>query len=237
VVAVSGRLRVLHTADVHLAAAGAEADRWRGFVAVLAAAARADLLVVAGDMFDHARVGDALLDAVAAALARTAVPVVVVPGNHDLAGPGSPLDRLRVRDTGGRLQVLLDPDGGTVEVPGLDVTVWGRAMVEHSPRNRPLAGHRPPDRGRWHLVLAHGHFQPGAADGRSSPITAAEIDALDCDYLALGHWHRRVAVGTGRVAAGYPGPPVPEHRRAAATADLIRISGQGGVAVSPVALA
>jgi DNA repair protein SbcD/Mre11 len=203
-----GELRILHTADVHLADDLDPAARLAGWHAFLGLAGRADMLLVAGDLLDHPRVPQDVLDEVVADLARVSVPVVLLPGNHDLSGPGSVTERLDARRAGPHVVCLDAPGGAIADVPGLDVTVWGRGMLDHSPANQPLAGHEPPARGRWHVVAAHGHLQPdGTDDGRSSPITGAEVAALQCDYLALGHWHRYHEVGGGNVTGGYPGPP------------------------------
>lgn len=234
---MSSGVTILHTADLHLGELGWSDVRWAGFAAVLDRAQRADALLITGDLFDHARVSDELLHAVGQAFGRLSCPVVVVPGNHDLAGPHSVLARMPV--AADDVQVILRPAGATVAVPGTQLTVWARGMTEHSPANRPLAGHRAPGDGRWHIVAAHGHVVDRCQKeslSRSSPIERDEIDQLQCDYVALGHWHRRTQIITARVRAGYSGSPTPESDRAAGSADLIRISGQGAVRVTPVLL-
>ncbi|HEY2285913.1 MAG TPA: metallophosphoesterase, partial [Streptosporangiaceae bacterium] len=119
----AGQLRILHTADVHLSEDLDPEARLVGWRAFLSQAGQADLLVVAGDLFDHARVPQSLLDQVVEDLAATPVPVVILPGNHDLAGPGSVQERFDVSRAGPHVISLDAPDGSTVEVPGLDVTV------------------------------------------------------------------------------------------------------------------
>ena len=81
-------------------------------------------------------------------------------------------------------------DGATVEVPGTDIVVWGRAMVEHEPSFRPLRGYPGRVADRWCVVAGHGLTMGDAINfGRSSPIFPEDIDALDADYVALGHVH------------------------------------------------
>jgi DNA repair exonuclease SbcCD nuclease subunit len=205
---MSSELRILHTSDVHLWDNAADDVRMRGWQAVLGLTTGADLLLVAGDLLDHARVSQGLLDRVLEDLSSVRIPVVLLPGNHDLSGPGSVQERLNATQAGPHIVSLDAPEGSCVQVPGLDVTVWGRGMTDHTPENRPLAGHAGPSGGRWHLVLAHGHLLSGEnPDLRSSPIDEAEVAALDADYLALGHWHRYHEVSSGTVAGGYSGPP------------------------------
>ena len=43
----------------------------------------ADLLLIVGDLFDHGRVTDGLVEFFTGQLGRLSVPVVVLPGNHD----------------------------------------------------------------------------------------------------------------------------------------------------------
>ena len=59
-----------------------------------------------------------------------------------------------------------------------------------------------PRTARWHIVLAHGHYEDdGAVPLRPSwLISNAEIEATQADYLALGHWNRAAQVGTGNGA-------------------------------------
>lgn len=207
---MSRELRILHTADVHLSD-DADADvRMQGWRAVLGLAASADLLLVAGDLVDHARVPQSLLERLLNDLSAVPIPVVLLPGNHDLSGKGSVHERLNATQAGPHVVSLDQSEGSCVQVPGLDVSVWGRGMTDHTPSNRPLAGHAAPSTGRWHVVLGHGHLQSDQNPGqRSSPIDLAEVAQLECDYLALGHWHRYHEVRSGRVVGCYAGPPSP----------------------------
>ena len=82
---------------------------------------------------------------------------------------------------------------------------------------------------RWHIVLAHGHYEEdGAVPLRPSwLISDAEIDATEADYLALGHWNRAAQVGTGKVPAYYSGSP-----DLAKTVNVVRLTGNGDVEVT-----
>ena len=58
-------------------------------------------------------------------------------------------------------------------------------------------------------------------------ISNAEIEATRADYLALGHWNRAAAVGTGTtVPAYYSGSP-----DLAKTVNVVRLRGNGTVEV------
>jgi DNA repair exonuclease SbcCD nuclease subunit len=217
-------IRVLHTADVHLGDAVDPQARMLGWKSVLRAASRADVLLVAGDLSDSPRVTPGLIHEVAATMADAEVPIVLLPGNHDLAGSGFVYERIAETRPGDHVVILDRPCGGWAQVPGLDLTVWGRGMTEHSPAHRPLAGHAAPALTRWHVAAAHGHLRdPADRVPRSSPMDAAEIAAVDCDYLALGHWHRFHAAWFGPVLAAYPGPPSPYRAGVRSWASLVTL--------------
>lgn len=197
-------LRVLHTADVHLDGDGHVFRR----IVDRAIADAVDLVLIAGDLFDNARVPDETVAFVRSELGRAGRPVVILPGNHDALHASSVYDRgdftAGLRD----VHVIRRLDGETVELPALDAQVWGRGMEEHEPAFRPLAGIPSRDDGRWCLAMGHGFFYPERqTPERSSPIFADEIRDAGCDYLALGHQHVQTDVSQGAVTAWYAGAP------------------------------
>jgi len=240
-------LRVLHTADVHLGSDGygtaeeqvAHRERHRRALSRVvdrALADRVDLVLIAGDLFDHNRVPDDEVAFAAAQLARLRQPVVLLPGNHDVLCTGAIYDRHDIGGGAENVHVIREPDGQLVDLPELDTIVWGRAMEEHSPAYRPLAHIPGRDRRRWCLALAHGFFyeQRGRAE-RSSPIFADEIRDTGWDYVALGHQHVQTDVSQGAVSAHYAGAPVIEWSGSEPGASVLHIdlSEQHGIRVEP----
>jgi len=149
-----------------------------------------DLLLITGDLFDHSRVGDPLLEWTAQRLDHADRPVVLMVGNHDSLNATSVHHRFSAEARCKYVIFLGDPDGTRVDVPGTDIVVWGKAMVEHEPAYRPLAGAPERVSGRWNVIAAHGLLMDGRVDpGRSSPILSEELDGIDADYVALGHIH------------------------------------------------
>jgi DNA repair exonuclease SbcCD nuclease subunit len=212
-------LRLAHCSDIHLDSDyfGGDWNRSRRdrdraqFDELLTAidAQRPDLMLLAGDLFDHNRASVETIEWACERLAALPFPVVMIPGNHDCLAGNAIYHRHDFAAAG--LHLLLDPDGETVVLDALGAAVWGRGLVDHHPGHRPLAD--PPGRpvtDIWYLGLAHGVHVPPAGESRnSSPIHAHEIESADFDYLALGHIHCARDVSAGATTAWYSGAPHP----------------------------
>ncbi|ADP80856.1 metallophosphoesterase [Pseudofrankia inefficax] len=201
---------LLHTADVHLGNGdgGPQGREARAFSRAvdLAIERDVDALLIVGDLFDHGRLPEDLLAWTAKELNRAERPVVLLTGNHDNLNDASIYHRFRVTERCPHVLLLDDPRGSVVEVPGTDVVVWGRALVEHEPRYRPLAGVPDKPAGRWGVVAGHGLvLRQDRRSHHSSPILPSEITAIDWDYVALGHHHAHVVFRDPPRPALYPG--------------------------------
>lgn len=211
---------IVHTSDVHLEtdtfgdgpSANALRHRVRrSFSGVIDVARerRADLLLIVGDLFDSNRVSDEAMTFALTEIGRAGMPVVMIPGNHDAHDERSLYTGLGRDALPGNLHLILDPEGELIDFADLETRIWGRALVEHSPEYRPLGGMPEPAPGRWNIAMAHGLFTDDADGMRSSPITAAEIEASAYDYIALGHIHVFGDVSQGVTRAAYCGTPAP----------------------------
>jgi len=181
-------LRVLHTADVHLESDGygdarqqvlqqARGRRVLSRIVDRALSDQVDLLLIAGDLFDHNRVSDEAVDFVRAELARLARPVVILPGNHDALYTNAIYDRHDLTAGASDVRVIRRLNGEVVELPELDAVVWGRAMEEHEPGFQPLA--RIPGRAiaagtsPWRTASSTHRGSGPIARRRSSPTRSA----------------------------------------------------------------
>ena len=234
-------LRLLHTSDVHIDGYGVGVkDAPHGVVCLcplhgiesLAAEYQVDGVLVVGDLFDHARVDEPAMAQVYEVLDRLPGQCVVMVGNHDVHDDRSLYHRHR-HVVDGTDVVLLDEHAGS-EVRLFDGAVhfWGRAMDEHSPQFRPLAGVADHPGDAWYLVLGHGHYVDDP-DGshRSSLITPEDIRSTGADYVALGHWHVTTDVSQGEVTAWYSGAP---SGTAGGRALIVDLHPDHGVTVTPV---
>ncbi len=198
---------VLHTSDCHLAGyVGGREEPAFSLAIDLAISEAVDAVLITGDLFDHARVPDELLDWTVSEFDRLTCPVVMIPGNHDVFDEQSVHHRFTVSDRCAHVHFIDDPVGRLVEVPGTDIVVWGRAMPEHEPDFRPLTGVPPRPVDRWTIAAGHGLLMDDEEPTfRSSPIYPSDLDAVHWDYVALGHIHRYSEVRDHPTPARYAG--------------------------------
>ena len=229
----SSDIVLVHSSDIHVddgyTARMHGGDGARGLAAVLATAGSlgADVVLLAGDVFEHNRLPEALLDRAAGLLAGCGMKVVILPGNHDPLTADSVYRRSGIGEAA-NVSVLGLTHEQAVAFPALDLEVWGNAHRDYGDM-APLACARPRTT-RWQVAMAHGHYRGAEdADAAHRPswlISDEEIAATGADYLALGHWNRPVRVGNGAVSAWYSGSP-----DLAGTVNRIRLAADGDVHV------
>jgi DNA repair exonuclease SbcCD nuclease subunit len=225
---------VVHSSDLHVdhdyTARLHGGDGTAGLGCVLAAARdlAADVVLLAGDTFDSHRVPQNLIEQAAAVIGAAALPVVILPGNHDPA-IASAIYRDGPLATVENLHVIGVTHDEAIAFPDLALEVWGRPHRDYDDMI-PFETVRARQT-RWLIAMAHGHYQP-KPDRNIGPqpswlIGDDDIAATGADYVALGHWNRAVRVGNGVVPAYYSGSP-----EYAGTVNVVRLSDTGGVTVT-----
>ncbi|MDF1524408.1 MAG: DNA repair exonuclease [Trueperaceae bacterium] len=219
--------RLLHLADLHLGwtPRGLPDDRARvrrerrdallDQAVELALSEAVDAVLIAGDLFERHRPGEATVARALAALRRLSdagIAVVTVPGNHDELSYADAVYRTEADNWPG---VLVDrPTFGpvaTLRLGGREVHVAGLAYVGGvTPASTPLADFPRADGDDLHVAILHGTLvRPGArgafAGERSLPIDAVALAAAGFDYVALGHLHVPQRHAGRRGPAVYPG--------------------------------
>jgi DNA repair exonuclease SbcCD nuclease subunit len=225
---------VVHSSDLHVdhdyTARLHGGDGTAGLACVLDAArsAAADVVILAGDTFDHHRLPQALIARAAAVIAGAGLPVVILPGNHDPAVSDAIYRGVSLAAVN-NLHVIGITHDEAVLFPELSLEIWGRAHRDYD-NMKPLERIRPRST-RWQIAVAHGHYQPMSnGDGGPQPswlIGDADIAGTGADYVALGHWNRAARVGNGTVQAYYSGSP-----EFAGTINVVRLSEAAGVTVT-----
>ncbi len=236
------KVRILHTSDVHLDnrinGHNDESAAQIGLRRVVDEAVNhsVDLVLIAGDLFDHNRVKQPALDFTNEQLGRLHCPVVLITGNHDCFASYSIYHKYDPTAYDADVHFMRDDAGDAVRFEELGLTVWGRGIVEHDPDNRPLFDVPGRTNDEWYLGMAHGYYVPRGAKAYSSLITAEEIAATEFDYLALGHVHVYTEIEHEGTRAAYPGSPNKDQGAKDMTAALVDLDPGKGVGISPIKL-
>lgn len=228
-------MRLIHTADWQIGKPyGTVADdqkRFRLQQERLAAVGRirdvvrqlsAQLVVVAGDLFDSIAPATTSVLEVLELIGEMAVPVLVIPGNHDHGAPGTVWHRddfqRHQRQLAPNLQLLLQREPLLLD----QAVVLPCPLLRNQDSSDPSQWLRgldwaslPTDRPR--IVLAHGgvHGFGGrdyeadeeAQSGANNLIDLACLPADQIDYIALGDWHNLKQMSP---KAWYSGTPEPD---------------------------
>ena len=227
---------VVHSSDLHIdhdyTARLHGGDGTAGLSGVLSAAraAGADVVVLAGDTFDCHRVPIDVLDRTAAVISAAALPVVLLPGNHDPVVPDAVYHNGALAAVE-NLHVLGVTHDEAVVFADLGLEIWGRPHRDYGDMI-PFERLRPRST-RWQIAVAHGHYVP--VPDRTIRLRPSwligddELKATGADYIALGHWNRAAKVGA--VVAYYSGSP-----EYVGTVNVVRLTAAGEVAVTRAAL-
>jgi DNA repair exonuclease SbcCD nuclease subunit len=223
---------IVHSSDLHLGVddSFSNSDLLANLPKVLtaAAASHADIVLLAGDVFDNHRQPLPLLERAAQMLRDYGRRVVILPGNHDPLTPDSVYRRAGLGQIPNVSILGLNVDE-TMQFPDFDLEIWGRPHLDYMDM-APLANPRPRST-RWQVAAAHGHYVDAARDPNrligSWLIHREELSATEANYVALGHWNQATRVGNGDVTAYYSGSP-----DYAGTVNVIRLHTDGVVEVS-----
>lgn len=176
-------------------------------IADLACSEGADLILVAGDVFDAQGVSDRTVRRLFQLISGFAGPWVMIPGNHDAGLAESVWTRAaRLGAIPANVHVCLRPEPLILNNPGvviLPAPLTQRHTYEDLTRWFDSAG---TPEGLPRIGLAHGSVQGILAEDidATNPIAPERTALAQLDYLALGDWH-----GTKQIDARtwYSGTP------------------------------
>lgn len=185
-------MKVLHMADVHL---GMEPDkekpwgegrgrqRWEAFAQAIAAAEeqQADLVLIAGDLFHRQPLKRELAEVNGILSQLSRAKVVIMAGNHDYLSRNS---FYRGFPWNENIRFFSSEQPETLFFPELNATVYGFSYEQREIREARYGGIVKKPQGRYHILLAHG------GDEKHVPFSVKELEAMDFDYVALGHIHQ-----------------------------------------------
>lgn len=201
-------MRFIHTADIHLGMVPDAGQPWSEarrneimdafrYIIMTCRDQKADLLLIAGDLFHRPPLLRELkeADALFASLEHTRV--VIAAGNHDYMGPGSRYAEYSFKSP----VVLLGPGmPQSVYFKELNTRVYGFSYEQRNIKEDRINKISPMNSGEIHILLAHG----GEPD--YCPVNWEQLKQGGFDYAALGHIHKSQKI-TERII--YPGSPEP----------------------------
>lgn len=207
--------KIIHTADVHLDAPFSLLDVQKAQVrknelretfasiVLLAKSEKADLVLIAGDLFDSGFVTKETMALLVSLF--SSVPecrFVIAPGNHDYMWGRSPY---RKEGFPKNVYIFDKEQLSCFSFPEIGVDVYGYAFTSEGYAGNPLAERIMLDRSKINILLAHADV-----GGRSKycPLAVSDIAKSGFDYIALGHIHQGGKINTaGATYYAYSGCP------------------------------
>lgn len=200
-------LKIIHCADLHLDAPMTQpknADAFCTFQNIIRFTneQKADLLLIAGDLFDSVYASKELIFAVRQLFSTLDARVFIAAGNHDYLGLNAPLSE----DFGENVHIFSPGEMQCVSIGELSVNLYGSSFDKPHMTHSPLSGFKAKADDRIQIGVLHADADKMHSD--YAPITTAQIAQSGLDYLALGHVHSMNILQTGyRTLAAYPGVP------------------------------
>lgn len=196
-------IKIFHCGDIHLDApfsgvSPTESNRRRvslldRFAEMMRFANdnRADLVLIAGDLFDSGYTQPSTVKAVSELLKDLRCPVVITPGNHD------PYDKESVYKTAQfseNVHIFSSEELSRIDFDGIGVSVCGYAFTSNSHPERPLKEQTSALLSSTNVNILCAHTDIYTQNSTYAPISDAELEDSGFLYAALGHIHKTPAV-------------------------------------------
>ena len=208
-------IKLLHCADIHIGAAysflGANADKRRFETLItfenimdLAVSENADIVAIAGDLFDTERVEKAFWEPVINKI-RSVSPIKVVycAGNHDPLNSVSPFTQNTLPEN---LYILPSKDS-VITFEDLGVKIYGRSFETAHLMGEAEFSVKDIPENYINIMVQHGELGNDLSSDYNA-ISADFIKSSGMDYIALGHVHTHTPVEKiGNTSFAYCGCP------------------------------
>ena len=207
--------KIIHTADVHLDAPFSlmnvqkaqmrknELRETFASVILLAKSEKADLVLIAGDLFDSGFVTKETMELLVSLFSSAPeCKFVIAPGNHDYIWENSPYIKEGFPEN---VYIFKRERVSRFTFPEIGVDVYGYAFASDEYSENPLAGKFVLDRSRVNILLAHADV---GGHSKYCPLSVSDIGKSGFDYIALGHIHQGGKINTaGNTYYAYSGCP------------------------------
>ena len=207
------QVKIAHVADVHLGVkCGGLGNRYEQrnseitstFYKILKICEyeNVDFLLIAGDLFDDIGVYDSYLKELKRAFSKVNFKIIIAPGNHDPYTPDSPYGTKWPKN----VFIFKSLEMSKISFPEYDLDVWGSAFCGPY-KSKNFIARADVDSNKLNICVMHGNLS-NAENESYCPISAADIENSNMDYIALGHIHKRSNIGcVGKTHFAYPGCP------------------------------
>ncbi|WP_236355077.1 metallophosphoesterase family protein [Konateibacter massiliensis] len=192
----------MHIADTHLGANPHQDNTWQidrakelweavERVVRFAEKEKADLLLIAGDMFHRQPLMRELKELNYIFSQLTHTQVVFIAGNHDHVKASS---YYKTFEWEKHVHFLASPTGESIYFEELNTEVYGLSYDHYEIKENRCNDIVIRDKSRINILLAHG------GDEKHIPFSKAELSAKGFDYVALGHIHVPQVLIPGKIA-------------------------------------
>lgn len=157
-----------------------------------------ELILICGDLYEHNYIRKSTIDFINHAFNSIKdIKIFIIPGNHDPWVKGSYYMNYEWADNVNILNknnpvVYLKEDG--IAIYSSDA--FSKGKIEANPDN-------------INILLAHGTVDLNIGENNYNPMTSGELAVLGMDYVAMGHFHRRIDDIGGKGIIYNPGSPEP----------------------------
>ncbi len=193
-------MKILHIADVHLGAEpdqdkpwgqGRERLQWDAFARAIEVAEeqQVDLVLIAGDLFHRQPLKRELKEVNAILSQLSRAKVVIMAGNHDYLTRNS---FYRTFSWSENVYFLKSEQMECLSFPKMSTYIYGFSY-EHREIRESRYENIPKQGSGYHILLAHG------GDETHVPVRLAQLEALDFDYVAMGHIHKPMQLKENRI--------------------------------------
>ncbi len=205
-------IKILHSADWHLdapmtgfdgAAAATLQKESRQIpekIVSLCKQEACDLLFLAGDLFDTIPSRETVLS-VQGALAQLDIPVIITPGNHDFCAPASPY---LAEGWSENVHIFKKPEIESIVLPELDCRIYGCGYATMDCPGL-LKNFQQSGAEKYQIGVFHAD---ATTKSTYFPITKAQLQESQLDYVALGHIHKQGSITAGKTLCLWPGCPM-----------------------------
>ena len=185
-------MKFVHIADIHLGMVpdsnmpwGREREKeiWNSFqdMVRICNEERADLLLIAGDLFHRQPLVRELKEVNYILSRLETAQAVIMAGNHDYLGIRSHYQGFEWNE---RVHFFQKDTLERKDYDALGVQVYGLSFCSRDRMDSVYDVAKPEDNGMLHILLAHG------GDERNIPINRKKLLDTGFDYIALGHIHK-----------------------------------------------